>query len=55
MRDGRVLSRSSLSTPAVMNRSCQRHTEVLLLPVRRMTATVPSPAAVNKMLRARQI
>jgi hypothetical protein len=36
-----------------MNRSCQRHTHVLLLPVRRMISTVPGPAAVNRTIRAR--
>ena len=53
-RDGRVLSRSSPSTPACMNRSCQRHTQVLLLTVRRMISTVPRPSAVNRMIVARQ-
>ena len=41
MRDGRVLSRSSPSTPATMNRSCQRQTATLLTPACRMIATVP--------------
>ena len=41
MRDGRVLSRSSPATPAVMNRSCQRQTATLLVPARRMISTVP--------------
>ena len=41
MRYGRVLSRSKPSTPSVMNRSCQRHTAVLLVPVQRMIYAVP--------------
>ena len=45
MREGRVLSRSSPSTPSCMNRSCQRHTQVLALPVRRMISAVPRPSA----------
>src|SRR5712692_8291284 len=53
MRERRVLSRRSPSTPACMNRSCQRHTQVLLLPVRRMISTVPSPSAVSSTIRAR--
>lgn len=53
-RDGRVLSRNNPSTPAAMNRSCQRHTHVLLLPVWRMISTVPKPAAVSSTIRARQ-
>ena len=54
MRDGRVLSRSSPSTPAVMNRSCQRQTATLLVPARRMISTVPWPSAVSSTIRARQ-
>src|SRR3954467_7402942 len=54
MREGRVLSRRSPSMPSRMKRSCQRHTQVLLLPVRRMISTVPRPAAVSRMMRARQ-
>ena len=54
MREGRVLSRKSPSVPSSMNRACQRHTQVLLLPVRRMISTVPKPAAVSRMIRARQ-
>lgn len=37
-----------------MNRSCQRQTTDLLLPVWRMIADVPSPSAVNSTIRARQ-
>ena len=33
MREGRVLSRNIPSTPSFMNRSCQRQTQVLLIPV----------------------
>ena len=44
MREGRVLSRKSPLVPSCMNRACQRHTQVLLLPVRRMISTVPRPA-----------
>jgi hypothetical protein len=54
MRDRRVLSRNKPSTPASMNRSCQRQTAVLLLPVRRMIAFVPSPAVLKSTIRARQ-
>ena len=42
-REGQVLSRNSPSTPPAMNRSCQRHTQGLLLPVRGMISTVPRP------------
>src|SRR5450631_3217388 len=35
MREGRVLSCRRLSYPACMKRSCQRHTQVFDLPVRR--------------------
>ena len=54
LRDGRVLSRSRPYTPACMNRSCQRQTTDLLLPVCRMIAAVPSPSAVKSTIRARQ-
>ena len=33
---------------------CQRHTQVLHLPVRRMISTVPMPSPLNKMTSARQ-
>ena len=36
MREGRVLSRKSPSTPSCMNRSCQRQTAVLLTSASRM-------------------
>jgi hypothetical protein len=54
MRDGRVLSRSKLSTPASMNRSCQRQTAVLATPACRMISAVPCPSAVSNTIRARQ-
>ena len=54
MREGRVLSRRSPSMPSRMKRSCQRHTQVLLLLVGRMISTVPRPATVSRMIRARQ-
>src|SRR6516165_8882411 len=53
IRDGRVLSRTSPSTPCVMKRSCQRHTVTLLLPVCRMIVFVPMPSAVISTMRAR--
>ena len=54
MRDGRVLSRSRPGTPSAMKRSCQRQTDVLLVPVRRMSSTVPQPSAVSSTICARQ-
>jgi hypothetical protein len=42
MRDGRVLSCKRPATPACMNRSCQRHTVTLLVPVRCMISLVPT-------------
>ena len=54
MREGRVLSRSSPSTPSSAKRSCQRQTQVLDLPVRRMISTVPTPSALSRMISARQ-
>ena len=54
MREGRVLSRSSPSKPSVAKRSCQRHTQVLDLPVCRMISTVPTPSPLNRMISARQ-
>jgi hypothetical protein len=53
-REGRVLSRSSPSTPSSANRSCQRQTQFFDLPVRRMTSTVPRPAAESSTISARQ-
>ena len=54
MPGGRDLSRSSPSTPSVMNRSCQRQTQVFDLPVSAMIAEVPRPSTLNKTIRARQ-
>jgi hypothetical protein len=51
---GRVLSCNSPSTPATMNRSCQRQTVVFDLPVAAMMPFVPEPSAVRRMIRARQ-
>jgi hypothetical protein len=51
---GRVLSRNRSSTPAAMNRSCQRQTVVFDLPVAAMTAFVPKPSAVRSTIRVRQ-
>ena len=45
MRDGRVLSRASPSTPACMNRSCQRQMAVLSLPTARTMPFVPMPGS----------
>ena len=41
-------------TPAVMNRSCQRHTHGFDTPAPRITAAVPQPSAVARIIRARQ-
>ena len=54
MRAGRVLSCSRPSTPSLMKRSCQRHTLGFDTPARRITAAVPQPSAVARMIRARQ-
>jgi hypothetical protein len=54
MREGRVLSRSSPSTPSAAKRSCQRQTQVLDLPVSRMITFVPTPSALSNMICARQ-
>jgi hypothetical protein len=53
MREGRVLSRSSPSTPSAAKRSCQRQTQVLDLPISRMIAFVPTPSALSNMICAR--
>src|SRR6201987_5355008 len=37
-----------------MKRSCQRHTQVFYLPVRRMISLVPTPSALNRTISARQ-
>jgi len=54
MREGRVLSRKSPSTPSTANRSCQRQTQVFDLPVLRMIAFVPTPSALSNTICARQ-
>ena len=54
MREGRVLSRKSPSTPSAANRSCQRQTQVFDLPVSRMIAFVPTPSALSNTICARQ-
>ena len=51
---GRVLSRSKPSTPSAAKPSCQRQTQVLDLPARRMISTVPRPAAEKARSRPRQ-
>lgn len=48
IREGRgVLSRKSPSTPSSMKRCCQRQTQVLEVPVRRMISVVPTPSALR--------
>jgi hypothetical protein len=47
MRGGRVLSRSRPGTPSARNRSCHRQTEVLLVPVRRVSSIMPRPSALS--------
>ena len=51
---GRVLSRSSPSTPSSMNRACQRQTVVLAVPVAAMMPFVPTSSALSSTIRARQ-
>ena len=51
---GRDLSRSKPLTPSCMNRSCQRQTQVLDLPVSAMIDEFPSPSSLFRMIRARQ-
>jgi hypothetical protein len=43
-----------VAPPSAANRSCQRQTQVLDLPVSRMIAFVPTPSALNSTIRARQ-
>jgi hypothetical protein len=54
MRDGRVWSRSRPGTPSARKRSCQRQTDVLLVPVQRVSSIVPQPSAVSRTICARQ-
>ena len=51
---GRDRSRRRPSTPSCMNRSCQRQTQVLDLPVSAMIAEVPRPSPLRSTIRARQ-
>jgi hypothetical protein len=46
----RVLSRSRRSTPASRKRRCQRQTQGLDTPARRMISIVPQPSAVARMI-----
>jgi hypothetical protein len=39
-----------VAQPSSRNRSCHRQTEVLLVPVRRVTSIVPQPAAVSRTI-----
>ena len=54
MREGRVLSRRSPSTPSAANRSCQRQTQVLDVLVSRMIGLAPASLALSKTICARQ-
>lgn len=54
MRDGLVLSRRRPSNPSSAKRSCQRHTQVLDLSVRRMISLVPKPSALSTTIRQHQ-
>jgi transposase len=54
IREGRVLSRKRPSTPSSMNRCCQRQTQVLEVPVRRMISLVPTSSALRSKMAARQ-
>src|ERR1700760_3637830 len=46
----RVLSRNSPSTPASIKRRCQRHTQGLDTPARRMILAVPQPPAMARTI-----
>src|SRR5882757_5732783 len=50
IREGRVLSRKRPSMPSSMNRCCQRQTQVLEVPVRRMISLVPTPSALRSTM-----
>ena len=54
MREGRVFSHKSPSTPSAANRSCQRQTQVLDFPVSRLIAFVPTPSPLTNTICARQ-
>jgi hypothetical protein len=54
MREGRVLLRSKPSNASSTKRSCQRQTQVLDLPVRRVISFAPTPSAVKSTISARQ-
>jgi hypothetical protein len=47
-------SRSRPSKPSCAKHSCQRQTQVLDLPVRRLISLVPTPSALNNTISARQ-
>ena len=47
MREGRVLSCKSPSTPSAAKRSCQRQTQIFDLPASRMIAFVSTPSALS--------
>ena len=51
---GRDLSRSKPLTPSCMNRSYQRQTQVLDLPLSAIIDELPSPSSLFRMIRARQ-
>ena len=54
IREGRVLSRKRPLMPSSANRSCQRQTHVLDLPVWRIISTVTAPSALSRIMEARQ-
>ncbi len=52
-RGSRLIVQQTVATTC-MKRSCQRHTQVFDLPVRRMISLVPTPSALNRTISARQ-
>ena len=54
MREGRVLSRRSPAMPPCMKRSCQRQTQFLLFPTRRVISTQQSPPDEDDQRRSRR-
>ena len=50
----RLVAQQAVDALLGMKRSCQRQTQVLDLPVRRMISTVPTPSAVSSTISARQ-